>query len=234
MEPNLVSCIIPVFNGELYLREALESVFEQTYRTTEVVVVDDGSTDETPNIAASFQSRVTYIRQDNQGPATARNTAIRAARGEFIAFLDCDDLWEPEKLARQIDRLKQQPEIDLLFTQFQHFWVSDLADEAKQFEGQQMAQPLAAYLMSSLLVRHTAFDKFGVFEDGMRINENMLWFLRAAEKDAAIEVLPDVLTKRRLHSGNITRKHMNDGEFLKTFFPLLKAWRDYQRRHPGA
>ena len=99
MEPNLVSCIIPVFNGELYLREALESVFEQTYRTTEVVVVDDGSTDETPNIAASFQSRVTYIRQDNQGPATARNTAIRAARGEFIAFLDCDDLWEPEKLA---------------------------------------------------------------------------------------------------------------------------------------
>ncbi len=116
MNSPLISCIVPVFNGERYLREALDSIFAQTYRPLEILVADDGSTDRTPYIAAAFGNRLRYLRQDNQGPAAARNLGIRAATGEFIAFLDADDVWHPEKLERQMARFQVRPELDYCVT----------------------------------------------------------------------------------------------------------------------
>ena len=100
MKRQLISCIVPVFNGELYLAEALESILKQSYRPLEIIVADDGSTDGTEAIVARFGTQVRYLYQPNSGPATARNLGLGAVRGEFVGFLDADDLWHPEKLER--------------------------------------------------------------------------------------------------------------------------------------
>src|ERR1043165_3045241 len=116
----LVSVIIPVYNGARHLRAALESVFAQTYRSFEVIVVDDGSVDESAIIAQSFPE-VRYIHQTNCGVAAARNHGIEAARGEFLAFLDQDDLWTPDKLRLQIEYLLSHPEIGYTLTRQKFF-----------------------------------------------------------------------------------------------------------------
>jgi len=100
MKESLISCIVPVFNGERYLPEALQSILSQSYRPLEIIVADDGATDRTAEIAAAFKARVRYMKQDNAGSAAARNLGIHAASGDLLAFLDADDLWHAEKLER--------------------------------------------------------------------------------------------------------------------------------------
>ena len=107
----LVSVVIPTFNGARFLAQTIESVLAQTYPRLEVLVVDDGSTDETPAIAASYAPRVSYLHQANAGTAAARNTGITQASGAFIALLDHDDLWEPRKLERQLPLFATDPQI---------------------------------------------------------------------------------------------------------------------------
>jgi glycosyltransferase involved in cell wall biosynthesis len=98
-----LSCIVPVYNSEAYLGQALDSILAQTLLPAEIIIIDDGSTDATPMIAAKYARHVSYIRQENQGPAGARNAGLRVAGGEFLAFLDADDTWHPEKLERQMN-----------------------------------------------------------------------------------------------------------------------------------
>jgi glycosyltransferase involved in cell wall biosynthesis len=126
MKLPLVSCIVPVSNGERYLREALDSILAQTYRPTEIIVADDGSTDTTPAVATCYGDRIRYVKQDNAGAPTARNRGLRLARGEFVAFLDSDDLWHPEKLERQMRRFEARPELDHCVTHLQNFWITEL------------------------------------------------------------------------------------------------------------
>jgi glycosyltransferase involved in cell wall biosynthesis len=110
----LVSVVVTTYNQAAYIEETLKSVFAQTYEPYEVIVVDDGSTDDTPSRIASFNDSVIYVRQKNQGVAGSRNTGIRKARGEFIAFLDGDDLWEPEKLSIQVAEARRYPNSGLI------------------------------------------------------------------------------------------------------------------------
>jgi len=228
MTPSLVSCIVPVFNGELYLREALDSILEQTYRPLEVIVVDDGSTDGTRKIATSFGSRVQYVQQENRGYSEAKNTGLRVARGGFIAFLDADDLWRPEKLERQLFRLRERPEIDLCFSRFQSFWMPELADEERRYKDDCLSQPSSAWSICTLLTHRTMFERFGNFHDGTRALENMTWFLRAEANGAVIDVMPDVLMYRRFNLESITRRGRS--QFFDAMLPIVKEWRDYQRR----
>ena len=98
----LVSVIIPVYNSAKYIQKAIDSVLDQTYSNYEIIVVDDGSTDETRQKLQSYQNKIRYVFQENQGSATARNTGIKLAKGDLVAFLDSDDFWSmPEKLDRQ-------------------------------------------------------------------------------------------------------------------------------------
>ncbi len=124
----LISCIVPVFNGERYLAEALESIFAQTHRPIEIIVIDDGSTDGTPDVAARFKSSIKYIRQTNAGPPAARNRGLSEAESDFIAFLDADDLWHPEKLARQLRQFETHANLDVSIAYIQNFWVAGLKD----------------------------------------------------------------------------------------------------------
>jgi glycosyltransferase involved in cell wall biosynthesis len=102
MTAPLISCVVPVFNGERYLGEALDSILAQTYRPLELLVVDDGSTDGTAALVTRYRDQIRPLFQPNAGQAAARNLGLSVARGEFVAFLDADDLWHPEKLARQM------------------------------------------------------------------------------------------------------------------------------------
>jgi glycosyltransferase involved in cell wall biosynthesis len=228
MEESLISCIIPVYNGERYLWESLDSLSAQTYRPLEIIVADDGSTDGTAEVAKSYGRRITYVRQTNRGYWAAKNLGLSAAHGDFIAFLDVDDLWHPEKLARQIARLRERTVIDLCFTRFQNFWMPELAEEERRYEGQFLSQPQSAWSISTLLVRRAVFERFGDFHDGTRGLENMTWFLRAAGQGAVIEVLADILMYRRFNVESFTRR--GRAEVFDNFLPILKEWRDYQRR----
>ena len=104
MSAPTVTCIVPVFNGERYLREALDSIVAQSHQTLDVLLVDDGSTDASAAVAKSYGDRIRYFFQPNAGPAAARNVGLAAAQGEFVAFLDADDRWHPEKLTLQLAR----------------------------------------------------------------------------------------------------------------------------------
>jgi glycosyltransferase involved in cell wall biosynthesis len=228
VEFPLISCIVPVFNGERYIGEALHSILAQTYRPLEIIVADDGSTDGTARVARSFGNRVKYVHQANLGYPEAKNLGLSEARGEFIAFLDADDLWHPSKLERQMARFAEPAPIDLCFTRYQNFWMPELAEEERLNQGQPLCQPQSAWSISTLLARRTVFDRFGDFHDGTRGIENMTWFLRAAGQGAVIEVLSDILMNRRFNVGSFTRR--GKAVLVNNFLPILKEWKDYRKR----
>ncbi len=105
----LISCIVVVYNGERFIAAALDSVRAQSWRPIEIIVADDGSTDRTAEIVAGYGDEVRFVTEETAGPAATRNLGLAAATGEYVAFLDGDDLWHEEKLARQMARLETEP-----------------------------------------------------------------------------------------------------------------------------
>jgi glycosyltransferase involved in cell wall biosynthesis len=229
MSLPLISCIVPVFNGERYIREALESILAQAYRPLEIIVADDGSTDRTAEIVSTFGDQVRYLKQNNAGPAAARNLGIGAAFGEFIAFLDADDLWHPEKLLRQTARFAARPELSCCVTHVQNFWIPELRAEAEQFREHRISKPLPGYVTSTLLVRREFFDAVGPFNAGMHHADDTEWFLRAEERGGVMELLPDVLLYRRLHVSNLSR--VRAPQSREQYLEVVKAALDRRREN---
>ena len=215
--PALISCIVPVYNGERYLSEALQSIFAQSYRPLEVIVVDDGSTDNTPQVVARFKNCIRYLEQSNKGPSATRNLGVSAARGDFVAFLDPDDLWHPEKLARQMARFEARPELDLCVAHVQLFWVPELREEAARLRNQARLNTVPGYTTGTLLTSRTFFDTVGEFDASFWFGDATDWFLRAADGGAVMELLPDVLLYHRMHTTNLTRRQISASrdEFLR-------------------
>ena len=231
MDPGLVSCILPVYNGELYLREAVDSILAQTYRPLEIVVADDGSTDGTPDVVASYGKQVRYAWQPNTGPGASRNLGLRMAQGDFFAFLDADDLWNPEKLAQQMARFQGRPDLEMCVTYIQNFWIPELHEEAVRFQNHRLTQPVPGYLTQTLLAQRQLFEKVGYFNTSLRHGHAHEWFLRAAEQDAVTELLPDVLVYRRFHRTNYSRQVSTS---LDDHLRIVKASLDRRRRQNPA
>jgi glycosyltransferase involved in cell wall biosynthesis len=227
MITHLVSCIVPVYNGERYLAKALDSILAQTYLPIEIIVVDDGSTDATPDVVRGFGEAVRYVRQNNAGPATTRNHGLGLTNGEFVAFLDADDLWTAEKLKRQVGVLNARPDLDFVVCHAQNFWEDELAHEARQFQSHARGQAIAAYVTQALLARKTAFGRVGPFNTSLGHGDSMDWFLRARELDVRGELLDDVMVLRRLHPDNVSRTHASRS--LDEFFGILKGALDRKR-----
>lgn len=231
MKPALASCIIPAFNAEPFVGEAIETALKQTYAPLEILVVDDGSTDRTADVVRSYGTRLTYVHRLHRGTAAAKNVGVHAAHGTYIAFLDADDLWHHDKLTRQMAWLAQRPEIDLCFTQYRNFWIPELAEEEKLYQGRSLSQPASGWSISTLLVRRQSFERFGLFEESATEKHlNLIWALRAAEQGAIVDIMPEVLMHRRLHCGNLSRRWAIDDDFFKA----LKTWRDYRRHQAKA
>ena len=205
-EPNAtsVSVIIPVFNGELYLRAALESVFGQEHKPYEVIVVDDGSTDSTAAIVSEFKD-VLYVRQSNQGVATARNKALDMARGEFIAFIDQDDVWTPNKLAVQVQYFLDHPEVQYTLTH-QKFFLEPGASIPTWFRKELLSEPHPGFVPSTLMARRSVFEKIGKFETQYSHASDSDWFFRASQAQLPTAVIPEVLLLRRIHRENESSK----------------------------
>ena len=231
MERPLISCIVPVYNGELYLKEALDSIQAQTYSPMEIIAVDDGSTDGTPEIIASYGERVRHVHQSNSGPAAACNTGMRSASGEFFAFLAADDLWHEEKLVRQMNRFKDRPETDASVTHIRNFWAPELREEEMKLKNHRLSQPMPGYTSVTLLARRSIFERVGYFNEALQHGNDMEWFLRAAENGAVVELLPDVLVFRRLHRTNRSRRLAEDSR--QTFLKIVKASLDRRRDKMG-
>lgn len=227
MKSSLVSCIVPVFNGERYLAEALDSILKQSYKPLEIIVADDGSTDGTREVVQRYDTRVRYLLQSNAGPVVARNLGLGAATGEFVAFLDADDLWHAEKLARQMARFDARPELDVCVAHVQNFWIPELREEEERLRDNRVSKPLPGYSTVTLLARRSLFEAVGPFNAALRHGDSTDWFLRAAEHGAVIELLPDVLSYRRLHQTNRSRLLASNSrdEFLK----IVKAVIDRRR-----
>jgi glycosyltransferase involved in cell wall biosynthesis len=225
----LVTCIIPAFNGERFLAQAVESVLAQSWPAVEVLVIDDASTDATPEIADAFGDPVRRIRlPENRGPAAARNRGLDEARGGWVAFLDADDRWLPRKLERQMERM---PDLDLCFTAYQNFWEDELADEAEAYRDHALSRPMRTFCISTLLARPDAFARTGRFDESRRFGENMPVFMAAHRMGLRVEVLPEVLAERRFHGDSLTREDPRRNRL--DFLDILKDWRD-GKRDPGA
>jgi glycosyltransferase involved in cell wall biosynthesis len=198
----LVSCIVPVFNGVHDVMRALDSIFAQAHRPLEVIVVDDGSTDETGAVIAAYGEHVRYVRQENAGPAAARNRGIRAARGALIAFLDQDDRWHPDKLAHQLTAFASRPSTDACVGHVESVWDDDTPRQADQ----PRAGVVPGYVTGTLLARREVFDRVGLFDAELWFVDSLEWFSRAVDAGITIAVLPEVLLYHRVHGGNLSRR----------------------------
>jgi glycosyltransferase involved in cell wall biosynthesis len=198
------SVVIPVYNGAAFLGEAIASALGQDLPPLEIIVVDDGSTDETAAVAAGF-SGVKYLRQDNAGVATARNTGIAAARGELYALLDADDVWLPEKLRLQTEHLLAHPDEGAVCALYQNFLEPGTPRPAWLSE-HQLAEPHAGGL-SNFLARAEAFRRVGAFDPGDP--SDLDWSLRARAAGVTMGIVQRILCHRRVHATNVT--HTSDG-----------------------
>lgn len=196
-----ITVIIPSYNAREFLPGALESIRAQEMAALEILIVDDGSTDGTAEWAAA-QEGVRVIRQENAGPSAARNRGLAEARGEYIAFLDADDLWPAYKLRVQADWLDRNPELEVVLGLIR--WESLNGAPLPQFVYELPDQTRTFINLGAALWRRTAFDRVGGLCEEMRYGEDHDWFLRAREEELPMVILRDVTLHYRLHGANMT------------------------------
>lgn len=201
MKKLLVSTIIPVYNGAEYLGEAIESVLSQETGPFELIVVDDGSTDNTPAVANQYANRLRYIRKEHSGISQTMNHGVMAAGGEFLAFLDADDYWLPGKLENQLQALREEPSLDMAFTYLQQFLSPEKAEELKK-KYKITGVPEQGISAGTMLVRRSSFMQAGLFNESLRTGQFNDWFMRARDMGLKHRVLPDLFHMRRIHGAN--------------------------------
>lgn len=220
-----VSVVIPTYNGTRYLADAVQSVIAQTYEVLEVIVVDDGSQENIEKIVSPLSPKVKYVRQDNAGPAAARNNGISLAKGDVIALLDDDDVWHPSKTAEQVRVLKANPKCGLVYS------YPELIDESgkvipneapREFpSGSVFREFLTRNMISTpaaTLIRKEVFQEIGLFDESKECfscEDYDLW-LRIAEKYELI-YCPGVLVSYRIRISGISRnldRHLQANLFV--------------------
>jgi glycosyltransferase involved in cell wall biosynthesis len=207
----IVSVVVPAFNAALYLKQTLESIIAQSDRHYEIIVVDDGSTDETPLIAQQFGDAIRYIHQPNLGLSAARNTAIKNARAEVIALLDADDLWEPQFLERMIPFLNLHPEAAGVYCGFQYInsrgdvvGTPSLKVVPPELFHSKMVDDGNWLAPCGVIFRKRLAEQAGLFDESLHAVEDWDLWIRLSENRPFIG-LPEALVKYRRHENNMTK-----------------------------
>ncbi len=199
MSEHAVSVVIPAYQGERFLGAAIDSVLAQDHTPVEIVVVDDGSTDGTPDVARAHPVR--YVHQTNAGVAAARNAGIAAAQHDLLAFLDQDDLWLPEKLSRQVAVLAARPEVAFVNCRMRWFREAD-TPPPPWVRHEWIERPQLAYVTSAMLARRSAFETAGGFDESYRFGQRLRLADERPRCGLTEVVLDDVLVHHRVHGAN--------------------------------
>lgn len=224
----MVSVIIPFYNREKYLAEAIQSVLDQSYPEIELILVDDGSTDLSAEVAQAFLPRSRYLHQQNGGIGAARNAGILAATGEFFAFLDSDDIWVKDKLVKQMAIFAANPELEAVFGYAQQFYSPDVSHAFRQrVICPEKAVP--AYVSTAMLIRRSALMRVGLFDTELKVGIDIRWYIAALENGLQHQIIPEVVYRRRLHENNsgILERHN-----IHQHLHILKGKLDRQRGIP--
>lgn len=200
----LVSIVVTAFNRAKLLGDALDSLSGQDYEPCEIVLVDDGSTDDTGEVGRGYRPAVRYHYQEHRGVGAALNAGLSIAEGELISFLDSDDLWEAKRLSKQVDHLQEHPETDIVAGQVRNFFDPELP-EGERGRFLHMDKLIPGYVISAMLLRRKVFEIVGPFEEKWQVGILMEWFMRVREHEIRIDMLDDLVLQRRIHSKNINR-----------------------------
>lgn len=239
--PSLMSVIIPAYNAERFIGQAIQSVLDQTYCCHEIIVVEDGSTDRTKEVLKRFDGTIHCLYQKNKGPSAARNAGIKAAQGEFICFLDADDLWTPEKLEVQLGFMEANPDIALVFSDYEEFneegliFSSFLALKHQTFGACPiMAGPLDNAFEKlvlenfiptpTVMVRKSCLEKTGLFDEEIwSVEDRDLWLRISAS--FRIACIPRIFCKKRVHQKQVSKQ--TELALLGKIRVLEKNWKHF-------
>lgn len=211
-----VSAVIPAYNYGEFLPETLQSILGQSYQSLEVIVVDDGSTDNTREVVAHFASdQIRYLHQENRGQAAARNRGIREAHGELIAFSDADDVWLPEKLERQVEVFRRNPSADIVYCDIYKFsgarpFPKTLWEEKGITPCRGGRECLPQLFQRNFIpgamtvVRKSAFERFGYYDETLRVCEEYSLWVNMLLAGARIDYVTKPLAKYRQHPKQLT------------------------------
>lgn len=256
---KLVSVVVPAYNVEQYITQAIESILAQTYTNFEMLIIDDGSQDRTVEICQTFQdSRIRIIQQQNRGLAGARNTGIRNAQGEYLAFLDSDDCWLPEKLAKHVQHLESASQVGLSFSR--SAFIDNQGKSLGIYQMPQLENITPSHLLcrnpigngSAPVVRRAVFEDIRFdqevngqvedwyFDENFRQSEDIECWLRIAIQTTwQIEGIPEALTLYRVNESGLSAnifKQLDSWEKVidktRSYAPeLLKSWENLARAY---
>ena len=220
---NDISVVIPAYNSERFVADAIESALGQSHPPAEVIVIDDGSTDGTAEVVRSFSDRVHYHYQENGGIGRARNKGVELARCTFLSFVDSDDCWTENKLSLQLQEFNRDPELDMVFGQALQVVTGDAWDNRKILS-QSKLEP--ALVPGGILVKRESFLRVGSFRSDTKVGEFIDWYARAIELGLKSRVTQDLVLWRRLHDSNTgIRERASVSDYAR----VLKASLDRRR-----
>jgi len=224
--PPMVSVIIPTFNRDGMIKDTVDSVLDQDYGNTELIVVDDGSTDATVRILSRYKDRLRLLRQENRGVSAARNAGIRAAAGALIALLDSDDLWLAGKLRAQVDYFEAHPEA--LICQTEEIWIRNgvrvnPGKRHRKEAGDIFERSLALCLVSpsAVMMRKSIFDEVGLFDESLPACEDYDLWLRIGWKHPVHLIDTPLIIKRGGHADQLSRMSELDKYRIRSICNLL-------------
>lgn len=214
-----ISVIVPVYNGANFISQAIDSILAQSCAPTEIIMIDDCSTDDTALIVQRYGSAVRYHRQLNSGTSVARNTGVRLSQGNLLAFLDADDLWAEDKLEKQLAVLQNNPQVDLV-------WGNVIEFTGDVFNPEASTQPTPGHHPGTMLIRRQAFEVIGEFSEDYQQGEVVEWMTRVLLSEVEQLMLRDVLMYRRIHGAN---KGIANPQADREYLHILKKHLDRRR-----
>ncbi|KPA11621.1 glycosyltransferase-like protein, family 2 [Candidatus Magnetomorum sp. HK-1] len=223
-----ISVIIPVYNRPVFVKEAIQSVLDQTYPDVELIVVDDGSTDETAHVLNQFGNAIRVIHQQNQGVSAARNTGIHNSTGTWIAFLDSDDIWLPEKLTKQMQYVLATP--NTLICQTEEIWIKNgkrLYPKKKHKKKSGMifehCLPLCIVSPSAVMIHKDLFKEYGSFDESLPACEDYDLWLRISCKYPIHLLDEPLIIKRGGHSDQLSQMIRLDRYRIQSILKILDS-----------